>query len=427
MTLASIMVYGVVDLRFLARKNLLKGGDPIAVEELLTLPICSTDIVRLVAQNRKTIQQEIGEDWTELYLDAFDSIQEEDCFEMEYNVETGEASLANFKVVQVGDENSSTELAYGICVHGARKQITVAFRGCTTRKDWKVSADYSLSVHPNPVCDDVGLGVDDEAYNAYNPANISIHHGFYDYLFRPSSDGTIKYEEITRNLRRLLQRYPGYRLYMTGHSLGGALATVFAFYAASSEVFGTVTCITLASPMVGNLSFEQAFKSLERRSCIRCLRITNHFDIFTQLPDRGLMLYAVFFWSFHLVPLLGASFLFFLCFQNNVYRHVGMDLHLYRRGYYKIKHARGSVDMSWCRRVWQDWKKYWKQTFQRLLTVPFSCFGDFCYCKHNFKRNHGIPEHRARLNELSKDLDTVYLNDLYEEMIFEDRRSVTQI
>jgi hypothetical protein len=74
-----------------------------------------------VAQNRTTIQHEIGEDWTELYLDAFDLIQEEDCFEMEYNVEAGETSLlANFKVVQVGDENSSTELVCGICVQGAR-------------------------------------------------------------------------------------------------------------------------------------------------------------------------------------------------------------------------------------------------------------------------------------------------------------------
>jgi pimeloyl-ACP methyl ester carboxylesterase len=373
-----------------------------------------------VAQNRTTIQHEIGEDWTELYLDAFDSIQEEDCFEIEYNVETGETSLLanNFQVVHVGDENSSTELVYGICVHGARKQMTVAFRGCTSKKDWQVSADYSLSLHPNPVS--AGVGVDDEAeaYNAYNPTNISIHHGFYNYLFPPSknNEGMIKYEEITSKLRQLLQQHPGYRVYVTGHSLGGALATVFAFYAASSEVFGTVTCITVGSPMVGNLSFEQAFKSLERRACIRCLRITNHFDIFTQLPDRGAMLYAVFFWSFHLVPLLGASCLFFLCFQNNVYRHVGMDLHLYRlRGYYKIKHARGSAE-SCCRRVWQDWRKYWKQTFQRLLTVPFSCFGDFCYCKHNFKRNHGIPEHRARLKELSTELGTVYLNDLYDEM-----------
>jgi hypothetical protein len=187
MTTASIMVYGVVDLRILARKNLLRDGDPTAVEKLLTLPISSTDIVRLVAQNRTTIQHEIGEHWTELYLDAFDSIQEEDCFEMEYNVETGETSLANFKVVQVGDENSSTELVYGICVHGARKQITVAFRGCTSKKDWQVSADYSLSLHPNPVS--AGVGVDDEAeaYNAYNPTNISIHHGFYNYLFRRSS------------------------------------------------------------------------------------------------------------------------------------------------------------------------------------------------------------------------------------------------
>lgn len=398
--MASIIVYGVVDLRKLARKGKLSGN---GVENLLSLPISAADIVRLVSSNRTEICSEIGHDSTELYLDAFDSFVEEDTFELAYNTETGETSLASFDVVDVGDEFTDRELVYGICVHGARKRITVAFRGCTSRKDWQVSADPFLSSRENPV--------------GASPKRIKTHHGFYNYLFRRSQDGTNKYEAIMKQIQSLKKQYPGYMLYVTGHSLGGALATVFAFGAASDSLDDTpVTCIPIASPMVGNLSFEQAFKTLETQGRIRCLRISNHFDIFTQLPDRGSLLYAAFWLS--PVYLLGSTVLFFICCQNNVYRHVGMDLHMYSSGKYKVKHARGSAD-NYCWRVYQDWKRHWKQTLQRIMSVPFACLCDCFCCKEDFNRNHTIQEHRIRLSALSSDLENCYLNDFYDEKRFE--------
>jgi hypothetical protein len=460
MILASIIVYGVVDLRAVARKGLfLTDG----VDNLLTLPISAADIVRLVSQNRTVIQDEIGEESTELYLGAFDSFVEDDTFELDYNTETGETSLASFDVVDVGDEFSDRELVYGICVHSARKRITVAFRGATTRKDWQVSADPFLTSRDNPVtatasaagendplspiqcnascsptmCNAVMAGNSEEeqieelddsqrrssptAGGRY-PRRISIHRGFYNYLFhRSGTDGTNKYETIMNKVLLLQKQYPGYSVYVSGHSLGGGLAILFAFYAAASGQLGDdpVTCIPIASPMVGNLSFEQAFKTLERQGRVRCLRITNHFDIFTQLPDRATLLYAVFCWGFHLFYLMGATFLFFLCCQNNVYRHVGMDLHLYGSGRYKIKHTRGSAN-NYCWRVCQDLKRHWKQTLQRIMTVPFVwCCDCFC-CKEDFNRNHTIQEHRARLNALSStELRGLYLNDLYGEKRFD--------
>ena len=144
---------------------------------------------------------------------------------------------------------------------------------------------------------------------------------------------------------------------------------------------------------------------------------------------------------------MGWSLMFFLCFQKNVYRHVGMDLHMYKHNTtkyfgsfccnggwwkkpnnndtrsrqkssrqqannnnaktaysYKIKHSRGtSHNFAW--RVAQDWKKHLKQAVQRVLMIPFVV---------DFNTNHSAQEHLLRLSALSEELEGVYLKDLYD-------------
>jgi Lipase (class 3) len=349
-------VYGVMDLRTLARNGLLTND--FHTQLLLDLPISASDIVKLVSQNRDALHDKIGQDSTELYLSAFDNLVDpQDSFEVELDPSSGETKilLNSVEIVMVDDENSDTELVYGICVNNAKKQITLIFRGCTTTKDWRISADPFLTKQ------EIRLNVTDE-----KAMYISIHRGFYNYLLHPShsATGTLqknKFERICDNLQRLLERYPGYRIYCTGHSLGGALATVFAFeFAVSSTTAATtmtptpsdpVTCITFASPMVGNLSFEQAFRELECQGRLRALRVTNHFDIFTQLPDRASYLYAILCCGGpHVVAYYTAwSCMFFACCQNRIYRHVGMDLHLYKNERYKMKHTTGSSPNFWFR------------------------------------------------------------------------------
>lgn len=433
MILASILLYGIADLRTLSRDRL--------VEEprLLALPISSQEIVELVLQNKSKIEQHIGEEWAQLYLDAFDSLSpdENNTAEGENNAtEASEKSTeaALFDVVDIDDEYSEEELVYGICVDTARRRIIVIFRGCTTRNDWKVSAESFLTECPNPVVviNSTNDITPQQRHYHRQPKTIAIHSGFYRYLFddRYSSDQNRhknKFQTIIDKLHNLLlDSYPGYSIYVTGHSLGGALATVFAFEAAAASCqynilnLGPITCFPIASPMVGNLAFETAFKELEYQGQLRCLRITNHFDIFTQLPDRTPFMYFFAYW-FGFFYYLTGSCLWFLCCQHRVYRHVGMDLHLYspeKPRNYKIKHSQGSSNYYvW--RVFQDWKTHMKQTLQRLMVIPFLCF--FCDCcgwKENFNVNHGIQEHMIRLKSLKPELQGAYLNELYQKNRF---------
>lgn len=296
--------------------------------------------------------------------------------------------------------------------------------------DWSVCATNFLKHRDNPLyqffaADDIQKK--NQPCPQQQPETIAIHQGYCDYLFRVNSKtGRCKFDSIVRHVQSLLQQHPGYQVYVTGHSLGAALATVFAFYAAATQKFGLITCINFASPMVGNLAFETAFRSLELQGRIRCLRVTNHFDIFTQLPDRGNWLYVfACCWGFHLVTYVGWTLLFFLCFSSHVYRHVGMDLHMYRRRRscfsrdeictYKIKHPRGTPD-SFVWRVAHDWKKHFKQTVQRLLAVPFVV---------NLNTNHSVQEHLWRLTQLSSDLEGLYLKDLYDTQRFPEEKSPT--
>lgn len=184
------------------------------------------------------------------------------------------------------------------------------------------------------------------------------------------------------------------------------------------------------------MDFETAFRELEDRGRIRCLRVTNYYDIFTQLPDRGNWLYLLVFvpWiGVHLLAYFGFSLLFFMYFQVNVYRHVGMNLHMYRghkcwtswltvrrrkkgmnaeeaqrddnefRYWYKIKHSHGTAE-NFALRVIQDFKKHMKQLVQRMLALPLLT---------NFDANHRAHEHLRRIKGLEYELRQIHMKDLY--------------
>jgi hypothetical protein len=88
-----------------------------------------------------------------------------------------------------------------------------------------------------------------------------------------------KCQIILEKIRELFKDHPDYRLFIAGHSLGGALTTLMALEAGADEnIPKPVTAITSGAPKVGNLEFLKAFEELEKQNKLRCLQVTNDRD-----------------------------------------------------------------------------------------------------------------------------------------------------
>jgi len=124
---------------------------------------------------------------------------------------------------------------------------------------------------------------------------IGVHSGFFDALLGKDGEvgiacknmyehgkDTHEYGCVGETVKSLGLIEKSYRLYVTGHSLGAAMATLFGFFAASDDYFvqnGHVTIYSYASPKVGNSLFRDAFKFLEVNNRVRHARIRNFLDV----------------------------------------------------------------------------------------------------------------------------------------------------
>lgn len=174
-------------------------------------------------------------------------------------------------------------------VNPLEERITVIFRGSVTKSDFVTDSRIAFIQAPDPRRFNGGAESDDSG------GDVGVHQGFYEYLLGEKDGRPSKYAEIMAIVERTLAEAPpalasgrrrgGYRLYVTGHSLGGALATLFGFYASASPAINApVTIVSVASPRVGNVEFARAFVWLESRGRVRHLRIANHRDPVTLGP-----------------------------------------------------------------------------------------------------------------------------------------------
>ena len=148
-----------------------------------------------------------------------------------------------------------TDLQVGITISEVQKRITVVFRGSESKSDWW----YDLQVFKKQLDND-----------------IYVHSGFYKQLFSV-------YAELEKFVLRKINNNPNYDIYITGHSLGAALSTLFG-YLLSSKTNRKITVVSFASPRVGNKEWKKDFESKEN---LTHYRITNNRDIVTALPMWG--------------------------------------------------------------------------------------------------------------------------------------------
>ncbi len=158
-------------------------------------------------------------------------------------------------------------------------QFIIAFRGTYSILDALFDADFKLvdweKSPGKPIGDD-----------------IKVHDGFYAF-----------YTLLKPHLNAALKKIPeGSQVFITGHSLGSAIATLFQFdlllggldHAADKFQFKQ---INFACPRVGNLNFAQAYRNKDQG---RTLRIVNYEDIVPCVPpliDLGFF-HAADYWLF---------------------------------------------------------------------------------------------------------------------------------
>ena len=80
----------------------------------------------------------------------------------------------------------------------------------------------------------------------------------------------------------------GITLYITGHSLGAAVATLAALDVAVNTPFKQPIIYTIASPRAGDPNFANRFDSALVTSTIWSWRVVNMFDLVPLLPPRDI-------------------------------------------------------------------------------------------------------------------------------------------
>lgn len=87
---------------------------------------------------------------------------------------------------------------------------------------------------------------------------------------------------VVEALAELVQEGAVTALWITGHSLGAALATLLAVDVAANSGFATPAVYTFASPRVGDKFFVRTYDGLVKTSW----RIANRNDVVTDFPSR---------------------------------------------------------------------------------------------------------------------------------------------
>ncbi len=106
----------------------------------------------------------------------------------------------------------------------------------------------AMAEHPNPISED---------YHGRH-STFGLHKGFSQYMLRRRRDVDMtKIEEILSKVRMIgneLSSDGNYNVSICGHSLGGALAIILGFFAASTGSFRhAVRVFTFAAPRVGEI------------------------------------------------------------------------------------------------------------------------------------------------------------------------------
>lgn len=158
----------------------------------------------------------------------------------------------NAELYKFYDLPSGTQI--GTTISHVNKRITFVFRGSNQLKDW---------LHDFLIC------------KKHIKDNVYVHLGFYKSLYQNNL-----FNNLLEDYKELIKKYNDYDVYITGHSLGGGLSTLFG-YLLSYETTKNITVVSFASPRIGNREWSEDFNN---KSNLRLYRVVNKRDIVTSVP-----------------------------------------------------------------------------------------------------------------------------------------------
>lgn len=139
---------------------------------------------------------------------------------------------------------------------GDRDSLFVAYRGTSNIQNW-IDNVQVRQMYP------------------YSDSEVGVEHGMYSLYASMRS-------EVRSVLDDMALKHGTSRLLITGHSLGGALATLTAFDLLNTESPYVVSdLITFGSPRVGNMRFAEYFDMYD----LRIARVTHNYDMVPHVPE----------------------------------------------------------------------------------------------------------------------------------------------
>lgn len=150
--------------------------------------------------------------------------------------------------------------SYTTFINHSTKKLVVAFRGTNSAAQLFKEVALSIAVLC-PFC------------KSPNSKISNYFISFYEKVFQ---------RELLVSMKATAIKYADYDFIMTGHSLGGAFATIAALHLSHENIFPAdkLSLYTFGSPRVGNIDFAQEVFENVKQS----YRIVHHNDIVPHLP-----------------------------------------------------------------------------------------------------------------------------------------------
>ena len=173
-----------------------------------------------------------------------------------------------------------------------------------------------------------------------------------------------------------------------------------------------VTCISIASPEVGNIAFRQAVAVLEKERKLRCLRVVNFADPITvgDVVPPFLAIASMFCCKRAIASMF--------CCKRMLYEHVGVRLVLFPA-------VRDTFTLSYKKVRWfhkrvlllLELTRHFKDVVARLFVCLVLCMsGLLCKVGSELLENHMCERYMQRLTYYKR-IEKLHLNELYNEKL----------